>query len=76
MNFPDGCPWHMFLTDLQLILTWAGSKSIHGLIDYTPTIEYFHLYCAWNNSCTKEPGAGSGDPSGGFSSSTGGWKTK
>lgn len=27
-----------------------------------------HLYCAWNNSCTKEPGAGSGEPSGGFSS--------
>lgn len=29
-----------------------------------------HLYCAWNNSCTNEPGAGSGDPSGGFSSSS------
>lgn len=36
----------------------------------------FHLYCAWNSSCTKEPGAGCGDPSGAFSSSTGGWKNK
>lgn len=35
-----------------------------------------YLYCAWNNSCTKEPGAGSGDPSGAFCSSTGGWKNR
>lgn len=34
-----------------------------------------HLYCAWNNSCTNEPGAGSGEPSGGFSSSSiEGWR--
>lgn len=35
-----------------------------------------YLYCAWNNSCTKEPGAGSGDPSGACCSSTGGWKRR
>lgn len=42
------------------------------------TILPSHLYCAWNNSCTKEPGAGSGEPSGGFSSSCieGWWKIR
>ena len=35
-----------------------------------------YLYCAWNSSCTKEPGAGSGEPSGTLSSSTGGYKHK
>jgi len=33
------------------------------------------LYCAWNSSCTKDAGGGSGDPSGSFGSSTGGWGT-
>lgn len=42
------------------------------------TILRSHLYCAWNNSCTKEPGAGSGEPSGGFSSCCieGWWKIR